>query len=425
MSTPQKPLKIDLDTKTFIRFWLVPLGFLLCTFFIFHAAQGLFIIAAALFIALAIDPLVKRIAKIIPGKGVKLPIALAYVLVVGFIITFLAIVIPTVFNETIKFISNFPNIVSHASFDLSFIDRIGEIIRIPDLRHQIISSVSSFSQDFADNFLGHLSNSIGFVGNIGVTLLLALTLAFFMLVEGPDLMKRLWRNYRSNPRAKKIRHVINRMTKVVSLYVSGALTVGLINACATAIFVFILSFIFSFSPGLAFPFGLITGTLCLIPMFGSFLGECLVALLLSFNNPIAGLVFFIYACIYPSIEGNIISPKVQGRSLRLPPLVILASITIGIYTFSFLGPIGSVIGAIVAIPIAGCIKILMEEYGDGFTLSDETIDKARLAKSALTHPRTATSSATSSNTSRTPLKPAAQKTSTTTKTSAPKTPTKK
>ena len=50
-----------------------------------------------------------------------------------------------------------------------------------------------------------------------------------------------------------------------------------------------------------------------------------------------------------------IAPKVQGTALKLPPIAILIAITIGTYMFGL-------IGAIIAIPIAGCIKVLIDEY---------------------------------------------------------------
>ena len=104
-------------------------------------------------------------------------------------------------------------------------------------------------------------------------------------------------------------------------------------------------------------------------MFGSFIGGCLVALLLAFNSWGAGLAFFIYTIIYLQIESNVISPKIQSKGLKLPALVVLASVTIGVYTFGL-------IGAIIAIPIAGCIKVLVEEFDDDITpnTTDKTPD---------------------------------------------------
>ena len=59
----------------------------------------------------------------------------------------------------------------------------------------------------------------------------------------------------------------------------------------------------------------------------AFIGGCIVALLLAFNVWGAGLAFLIYTIIYLQIESNIISPKIQGKGMNLPPLVILISIT--------------------------------------------------------------------------------------------------
>ena len=103
--------KVQIDTKTFIRFWLVILGFLTTGFLIWQARSGLLIIGCALFFALAIKPLISRIASLFHGKSKKLPIALAYLIVVGFICAFISIVVPTIISETAKFAKNLPNIV--------------------------------------------------------------------------------------------------------------------------------------------------------------------------------------------------------------------------------------------------------------------------------------------------------------------------
>ena len=59
--------------------------------------------------------------------------------------------------------------------------------------------------------------------------------------------------------------------------------------------------------------------------------------------------------IYQQVENNVISPAVQSRTISLSPLAILVAVTIGIYVFG-------IAGGIISIPIAGCIKILIEEY---------------------------------------------------------------
>lgn len=348
--------KVQIDTKTFIRFWLVIIGFVAAGYLIYKASFGLSIIFAALFFALAISPLVKTFANVFPSKSRNFAISLSYLLIVGFIITFLSIVVPTIINESIKFFSNLPSVFDTATGDIGLINSIGNTLGISNLQGQISQIVQTFSDNVANNFGSILTTSISNVGSFFAVVILSLVLAFFMLTEGPRIMNYFWKLLGSAKSTQRTEHVLSRLAQTVSQYVSSAVTVALINACATAIVVFVLCLIFHISPGLAFPFGLITGVFCLIPMFGSFIGGAIVALLLSFNAVWAGLAFLIYTIIYLQIESNIISPKIQGKGMRLPALIILSAVTIGVYTFGLPG-------AIISIPIAGCIKVLIEEFG--------------------------------------------------------------
>ncbi len=347
--------KVQIDTKTFIRFWLVIIGFGLVGLLLHAAAPGLLVVAGALFIAIAISPLVRKLANIFPGKSRGFATALAYIIVVGFITALIAIVAPTIVNESVKFASNLPSVVDGATSNLKFINDFGESIGVENLRGQIIDWLRTFTGSLIGNDIGTvLTNSVTAIGSFMASIILMLVLAFFMLTEGPKIVRKFWSNFKSGE-AKKAEHVVYRLTRVVSQYVTNAITVSLINGCATVVASFIICLIFGISPGLALPFGLITGVASLIPMFGSFIGGALVALLLGFNQLGAGIAFLVYTIVYLQIEANIISPKVQGRGLNLPALAVLSAVTIGIYMFG-------IPGAIISIPIAGCIKVLFEEY---------------------------------------------------------------
>ena len=154
--------------------------------------------------------------------------------------------------------------------------------------------------------------------------------------------------------AKVWQHVTSRMSNVVAAYVSSQVFIALLDGLMTMLGVFIITLIFGLPVTLAIPLGLISFLFFLIPMFGPVIGCILNTTLLFINAPGAAIAFFIFYLIYQQIENNIIGPRIQGKGLNLPPLAILISITIGMYAFGL-------IGCIVAIPIAGCIKILFEE----------------------------------------------------------------
>ena len=228
-----KAYKVTVDTKTFIRFWLVILGFAIAGILIAKAATGLLIIGAALFFALAINPLVHKLADLIPGDGIKLPIAIAYILVVGFLSAFLAIVVPTVINETVNFARNLPETIDNVSQSFSWLNDFGQSIGVDNLQGEIVTNIQKFSATIVNDLGNNFATSIGAIGSFIAALILVLVLALFMLTEGPAIMNQFWSNFKGNREAARTQSVINRMGNVVSKYVSNALTVALINACCT------------------------------------------------------------------------------------------------------------------------------------------------------------------------------------------------
>lgn len=170
-------------------------------------------------------------------------------------------------------------------------------------------------------------------------------------------MEEFWRMLSGkNKRATEVsRRIVTRMTEVISKYVSKQLLIAVLDGLVVATIVLVLSLIFGFSSGLAVPMGLLAMVLYLVPMFGPIIACILVTAILTLNSLAAGLIFGLIYIIYAQIENNVIAPNIQGKSLSLPPLLILVAITIGMYAFGL-------IGTIVAVPIAGCLKVLLEEY---------------------------------------------------------------
>ena len=90
-------------------------------------------------------------------------------------------------------------------------------------------------------------------------------------------------------------------------------------------------------------------------MFGATIGGILISLLLAFNDETAAVVFIIFFVVYQQVENNFVSPTIQSKKVELSALAVLASVTIGLYMFGLAG-------GIISIPIAGCVKVLLDEY---------------------------------------------------------------
>lgn len=348
---------IDVDTKTFIRFWVVILGFALVGLFIWQAWTGILIVLTAMFFAIALKPLARRIDNIDKSKERKSFSSIsAVVLVVLAITAVIAFVGPMIVNESVKFFSNAPEQIN-TFLESEGVQKFGESIGIKDLRGEIVTTVKTFSQDFTSNISKFTLSSIGTIGSVLAAVVLIIVLTILFMLQGPELMEKIWNlaDGKDKESSKAWRRTIDRMADVISKYVSGQLIVALLDGLVVGCSVLLLSLGFGFDSGLAIPMGLIAAFFYLIPMFGPIITAAIVTLLLIPSSLWAGIVFIVFYIIYAQFENNLISPRIQGKGLALPPLLILVSVTIGVYSFGLLG-------CVIAIPVAGCVKVLIEEY---------------------------------------------------------------
>lgn len=355
---------VETDLRTFVKFWTVPLLIAAILFFLYKALTGLIIIGISIFLALALKPLVRKVNGFfskrfgVEKKHRNISAVLAYLIVVLVIGAILAVVGPVVVNETAKFIQHFPETFQNTFGGWDGINNFGKNFGIDNLQNEITGALTGLSNNLLGVLGNNLMSSVSGIADIIMKVVLVLVLTLLFLLEGPGMVESLWNSLGSGEDKKQVsvaKRIVAKMANVVSTYVSRQVLVAIIDGCASMTIVFILALIFQFSPSLAIPMGMITMLFYLIPMFGQFIGGALVTVLLLFSNPAAAAIFVIVYIVYAQIENNIISPKIQGDALNLRLVVILCAITIGMYMFGLLG-------AIIAIPIAGCIRVLVEEY---------------------------------------------------------------
>ena len=367
-------VRIEIDTKTFIRFWLVVVGFVGIIFAAYSARTALIILGTSLFLALALNGPVSKLAKHLPDRSRTLSTAIAFLAVVLFLGAVIFLVIPPIVQQTMKFVDGAPEMVRTLSTQWQV---FGDLVEKYHIQPQVDSAVASMQADATKWVTGFGRNFVSGVGSafsLFAASLLVLALTFLMLVEGQMWMKRIWSIYTNEARKKHHQHVVSRMRAVVSGYVGGQLTVSGIGALCAGATVFIVAQFFHEVPAnLALPTIAICFVLSLIPMFGATIAGVIVALLLAFNSLPAAIIFVVYFLVYQQVENNIISPRIQAKRIELSPLAVLAAVTVGLYVFG-------IAGGIISIPVAGCIKVLVETYLEHRRHEQKTENGKGLAK---------------------------------------------
>ncbi len=349
-------VKIEIDTKTFVRFWLVVIGFAFAILAIYSAYQALIILGVAFFLALALNSPVSKLAEVLPGKSRVGGTAIAYILVVLFLGAFLFLVVPPIIQQTAKVAETIPNLVNSAQDQWHVADEFVKRYHLEPQVDEALNNIKNSASSWAASASQSIFSSLGSVFSVLTSTFLVLVLSFLMLIEGPKWLERIWRVYNDQERMEYHKRLTERMYSVVTGYVTGQLAVSGIGAIFAGLMVFILHFIFPAVPAnLALPTVAIAFVLSLIPMFGATIAGILIALLLAFNDVTAAIVFVVYFVVYQQIENNFVSPTIQSKTVELSALAVLGSVTIGLYVFG-------VAGGIISIPIAGCIKVLLEDY---------------------------------------------------------------
>ena len=107
-------------------------------------------------------------------------------------------------------------------------------------------------------------------------------------------------------------------------------------------------------PSYALLLGLLVALLDLIPVVGSTIGGFIVALVALTVSPTVSVATLAFYFLYRFLEDYLFTPKVMARTVQVPGLLTVVATVIG-------GTLLGIIGALIAIPVAAAIKLLLEE----------------------------------------------------------------
>ncbi|MFL6010009.1 MAG: AI-2E family transporter, partial [Rubrobacteraceae bacterium] len=104
----------------------------------------------------------------------------------------------------------------------------------------------------------------------------------------------------------------------------------------------------------AAPLALLVAVLDLVPLVGATLGGALLVIVGLFVEPWKAVVLLVFVLVYQQVESNLLQPLVYSQAVQLNGLVILIALLVG-------GQLLGIPGALLAIPVAEIIRILITE----------------------------------------------------------------
>jgi predicted PurR-regulated permease PerM len=343
----QEPLEVTISTRTVLR--VVTLVFLAIIFvaILKQASASLLYIFTAFFLTLALNSPVQAIARRLPGKmrGKRsVATSVSFIVVVLLFAGFMASIVPPLVKQTQTFINSVPQLVSDAHDQNT---PLGNLIRRYNLEEPLNSATSDLT-DKARNVSGSAIKTVGKVGTSLFAILTILVLTFMMLIEGPRALA-FFHELIPKHKRKDAARLGKDMYRVVRGFVNGQVTLAALASLLIVPMLFILH--------IPYPIALMVLIfICgLIPMVGHTIGAVIVTLVALTVSPVTAVIILGYYILYQQIENYIVQPRIQANSTNMSPLLVFISVIVGVR-------FGGLVGGLFAIPVAGCIRILVLDY---------------------------------------------------------------
>ncbi|MGX6511348.1 AI-2E family transporter [Rhodococcus sp. SJ-2] len=206
-------------------------------------------------------------------------------------------------------------------------------------------------QGSAASIAGGVFSGVSTAGSLLVTLALVLVLTFFFIKDGPRFLP--WLHSVSGRRAgRHLEEVLERMWATLGGFIRTQALVSFIDALFIGIGLVILGV--PLAPVLA----ILTFIGGFIPIVGAFVAGALAVLVaLVANGFTTAVIVLILIIAVQQIEGNVLQPVLQSKSMKLHAVVVLLAVTAGSSLFG-------IIGAFLAVPVAAVGAVVIRYIGE-------------------------------------------------------------
>lgn len=349
--TPREPLPVTvhreevLAPKAILRSVLIVVAVVLTLYLVVQLRTPLTWIIIAAFIAVPLATLVAKLQQYMPRWAAILLVYLGLILT-PFALG--AVLVPPLVEEGNTLVNNVPGYAQ----DVTKFVRENERLRQIEQEYDITTKL----QQEAEKLPGRIGDAATILQDVGFgivsslfAILTILVLSVFMVSSGPTWIRRAI-ELQPPERAEHLDRVLRRIGAAVGGYFAGALAVAVVAGVANYIAMKILGVPF------AGPLAVMAGLASLIPMVGATIAAVLIGLVTLFTDfPTTTIIWAIWAVVYQQFENHLIQPQIQKRTVNVSPFVTIVAVLLG-------GTLLGILGALLAIPIAASVQILIQEW---------------------------------------------------------------
>lgn len=281
----------------------------------------------------------------------SLAILLSFLLVVGLVVLAALYLVPLVVEQLASLISAVPGIANtvgqYLQDALDSLQNGGYLPGDPQqifsrVRDDLASAVQTVAESVLGGAFGIITSTIGFAVTLfGVVFIGAYLLVDVRRVEAA-FVRAAPRDYRSD--AKTLWEALGYS---LSRYLGGLALVCAIQGVISAVGLFLLGVPY------ALVLGAVVSVMAVIPYLGAWISGITAVIVALTVSPTTALLTALLFLAIQQLEGNFLTPKIQGNTLHVHPILVFLAVIIG-------GGLGGIVGVIVAVPTLAVLRVLFD-----------------------------------------------------------------
>ena len=339
---PHAPkVEVVVSTPTVIKALAIFFGVIL----VYIARDALLSIVLACVFVLGLDPPVAALERRGWGRGKAAMLVLGLITLAVFVIVVWAAA--PVWQSIEKFVGNLPGYVDEARNS----DLLSGIDKKSDVFEKLEATLADAAKNLPSSAMNLLGAAAGALGSVFQLVTLAFLTLFGVIVK-PQLIQAIRELMRSAP-GERFKHTTDEVTHTIAFSLLGNIVISVIAGTVVGVAAAIVG---APSP---IVLALITGLLDLVPQIGATIAAIIVTLFTLIGaGPAEAAIMLAVILVYQQAENYLIQPAVMRQAVELSGFATIAVVLVG---SALLG----VVGAVLAVPVAASVKIVLHELTEG------------------------------------------------------------